>query len=70
MEEPGSFSGSDSSPSPERGPLRGFFCEHYTPATPPDLPRGSMPKPDTKPEAPAQKRAPQPRKTRRTLKKQ
>lgn len=36
----------ESCPSPERGPLRGFFCEHYAPATPPDLPRGSRPKPD------------------------
>lgn len=26
---------SESCPSPERGPLRGFFCMHYTPATPP-----------------------------------
>jgi hypothetical protein len=39
----------ESCPSPERGPLRGFFCEHYTPATPPDLPRGSKPKPAEKP---------------------
>lgn len=39
----------ESCPSPERGPLRGFFCEHYTPATPPDLPRGSKPKPAAKP---------------------
>jgi hypothetical protein len=36
----------ESCPSPERGPLRGFFVEHYTPAPPPDLPRGSRPKPD------------------------
>jgi hypothetical protein len=39
----------ESCPSPERGPLRGFFCEHYAPAPPPDLPRGSMPKPAAKP---------------------
>lgn len=31
----------ESCPSPERGPLRGFFCEHYTPATPPELPHGN-----------------------------
>jgi len=35
----------ESCPSPERGPLRGFFCEHYTPAIPPDLPTGSKLKP-------------------------
>jgi hypothetical protein len=35
----------ESCPSPERGQLRGFFCEHYTPASVPDLPRGSKPKP-------------------------
>lgn len=39
----------ESCPSPDRGPLRGFFCEHYSPAPPPDLPRGSAPKPATKP---------------------
>lgn len=27
----------ESCPSPDRGPLRGFFCMHYTPATPPDV---------------------------------
>jgi hypothetical protein len=50
----------ESCPSPERGPLRGFFCEHYAPATPPDLPRGSMPKPATKPAASAKKPATRP----------
>jgi hypothetical protein len=37
----------ESCPSPERGPLRGFFCMHYSPARPPEgLPRhGSAPKP-------------------------
>lgn len=28
----------ESAPSPERGALRGFFLEHYSPAPPPDLP--------------------------------
>lgn len=45
----------ESCPSPERGALRGFFCMHYTPATPPaGLPRkGSAPKPAApKPAAP------------------
>ncbi len=59
----------ESCPSPDRGPLRGFFCEHYTPATPPDLPRGSMPKPDTKPEPAAEQPAPRPRRTRRITRK-
>jgi hypothetical protein len=48
----------ESCPSAERGPLRGFFCEHYTPADPPDLPTGSLPKPapakPTRPRKPAQ----------------
>jgi hypothetical protein len=52
----------ESCASPERGPLRGFFCEHYAPATPPDLPRGSRPKPapaprPTAPAKPARKPA-------------
>jgi hypothetical protein len=50
----------ESCPSPERGPLRGFFCEHYAPAPPPDLPRGSMPKPRAKPAASAEKPAAKP----------
>lgn len=45
----------ESCPSPERGALRGFFCMHYTPATPPPgLPRkGSAPKPAVPHPAPA-----------------
>ncbi len=35
----------ESCPSAERGALRGFFCEHYTPAPPPELPPGSQRKP-------------------------
>jgi hypothetical protein len=27
----------ESCPSPERGALKGFFCENYTPATPPEI---------------------------------
>lgn len=48
----------ESCPSHERGALRGFFCMHYTPATPPaGLPRkGSAPKP-----APAARPAAAPR---------
>ncbi|MFV9506270.1 MAG: hypothetical protein AB4911_17100 [Oscillochloridaceae bacterium umkhey_bin13] len=38
----------ESCPSAERGPLRGFFCMHYTPQIPPDLPRGSKAYPDRK----------------------
>lgn len=30
----------ESAPDPNRGPLRGFFCEIYSPAVPPDLPGG------------------------------
>jgi hypothetical protein len=49
----------ESSPSPDRGPLRGFFCMHYTPAAPPPgLPRkGNFAKPTQKPPAPATKPA-------------
>lgn len=43
----------ESCPSPERGPLRGFFCEHYAPAPPPDLTRGVRPAPPSGPRAPA-----------------
>lgn len=47
----------ESCPSPARGPLRGFFCMHYTPATPPaDLPRkGSAPRPAPRRPAPGQR---------------
>ncbi len=36
----------ESNPNPARGPLRGFFCMHYTPETPPDLGLGHRPHPD------------------------
>lgn len=59
----------ESCPVPERGALRGFFCEHYAPATPPDLPRGSKPKPAPAPRpaaeaAPPTKPAPAPKPAR------
>ncbi|NTU82721.1 MAG: hypothetical protein HGA45_25685, partial [Chloroflexales bacterium] len=43
----------ESCPNPERGPLMGFFCMHYTPATPPTLKIGSAPKPATAAPKPA-----------------